>query len=42
MGHGVQIGVFNGAARFQGVQIGVLNIIPAAPVPVLPFVNGNF
>ncbi len=39
---GVQLGVFNATSQMSGIQIGVLNLIGDAAVPVLPVVNGNF
>ena len=41
-GSGLQLGLFNGAPKFSGIQIGVLNVIGNAALPVLPVVNGNF
>lgn len=41
-GSGVQFGLLNAADTFSGVQLGLLNLIGNAPVPVLPFINGNF
>lgn len=41
-GCGVQFGLFNAADRFTGLQIGLLNLIGNAPIPVLPVVNANF
>jgi hypothetical protein len=41
-GRGIQIGVFNAATKFQGIQIGLLNVIGDGAVPIFPVINANF
>ncbi|MBR7180972.1 MAG: hypothetical protein IKD42_05105 [Kiritimatiellae bacterium] len=41
-GRGLQFGVFNAACAFQGVQIGLLNIIGDGAMPIFPVINANF
>ena len=41
-GRGVQIGVINSAVVFSGIQIGVLNLIGNAEIPILPIMNAQF
>ena len=41
-GRGVQLGVFNAAAKFSGIQIGVLNIIENGELPIMPVLNAQF
>ncbi|MBQ7666528.1 MAG: hypothetical protein IJS46_00845 [Kiritimatiellae bacterium] len=36
---GLQIGVYNGAARFRGVQIGLVNCCETSEYPFLPFLR---
>ena len=41
-GTGLQLGVWNQARTFYGVQIGLCNVITEGPVPFLPIVNAAF
>ena len=42
-GEGLQLGVFNAAGQFEGLQIGFLNLINDGEAPyVLPFANARF
>lgn len=41
-GRGVQLGVFNAAPVFQGLQIGLLNVIGNGTLPIMPIINGCF
>ena len=41
-GRGLQLGLFNAATEFQGVQVGLLNIIGDGAVPIFPVINANF